>query len=74
MLRGKELCESKINYDIKNIIKALNKSFGVFGINEVLSNIKIEIFKACCDSYNMPINKLNCDTIFEIIEKYEKRM
>ena len=36
----------------------------------VLNRIKRVIFNACSDNYHMPVYKLGCDEIFEIIDKY----
>lgn len=36
---------------------------------DVLDKIKRDIFNACSDNYHMPVNKLDCDEIFEIIDK-----
>lgn len=38
----------------------------------ILDKIKRDIFNACSDNYHMPVYKLNCDEIFEIIDKYGK--
>ena len=40
-------------------------------INEVLDKIKRDVFNACSDNYHMPVYKLGCDEIFEIINKYK---
>ena len=40
-------------------------------INDVLDKIKRDIFNACSDNYHMPVYKLDCDKIFEIIDKYK---
>lgn len=37
----------------------------------VIDNIKRDIFNACSDAYHMPVYKLDCDKIFEIIDKYK---
>ena len=37
----------------------------------VLAGIKRDVFTACCDDYYMPVNRLSCDKIFEIIDKYK---
>lgn len=37
----------------------------------ILDKIKRDVFNACSDNYHMPIYKLNCDEIFEIIDKYK---
>lgn len=42
-------------------------------VNDVLDKIKRDIFNACSDNYHMPVHKLDCDKIFEIINKYEKK-
>lgn len=34
-----------------------------------IDEIKAEIFNACSDTYHMPVYKLDCDEIFEIIDK-----
>ena len=36
----------------------------------VLDKIKRDVFNACSDNYHMPVYKLNCDEIFEIINKH----
>lgn len=36
---------------------------------EKLEQIKADIFNACSDKYHMPVYKLDCDEIFEIINK-----
>jgi len=36
----------------------------------VLDKIKGDVFNACSDNYHMPVYKLDCDEIFEIINKY----
>lgn len=36
----------------------------------IIDNIKRDIFNACSDNYHMPVYKLDCDVIFEIIDKY----
>ena len=41
------------------------------GKKEVLDKLAAEIFNACSDSYHMPIYKLSCDEISEIIDKYK---
>ena len=38
---------------------------------DVLDKIRAEIFNACSDNYHMPVYKLSCDEIFEIIDKYK---
>lgn len=38
---------------------------------DVLDEIKRDIFNACCDNYHMPVHKLDCDEIFDIIDKYK---
>lgn len=38
---------------------------------DVLDKIKRDIFNACSDNYHMPVHNLDCDTIFEIIDKYK---
>ena len=35
----------------------------------ILDKIKAEIFNACSDNYHMPVYKLSCEEIFEIIDK-----
>lgn len=40
-------------------------------VDKVLDCIKADIFNACSDSYNMPVNKLSCGEISEIIDKYK---
>ena len=42
------------------------------GREKVLDKIKGDIFNVCSDNYHMPVHKLNCDEIFEIIDKYIK--
>ena len=42
-------------------------------IDDVLDKIKRDIFDACSDNYHMPVYKLDCDTIFEIIDKYQEK-
>lgn len=37
----------------------------------ILDKIKRDVFNACCDNYHMPVYKLDCDEIFEIIDKYK---
>ena len=37
----------------------------------MLDNIKRDVFNACSDNYHMPVYKLGCDEIFEIIDKYK---
>lgn len=37
----------------------------------VLDRIKGDVFNACSDNYHIPVHKLDCDEIFEIINKYE---
>lgn len=37
----------------------------------VLNKIKRDVFNACSDHYHMPVHKLDCDEIFEIIDKYK---
>lgn len=39
--------------------------------DDVLDKIKRDIFNACSDNYHMPVYKLDCDKIFEIIDKYK---
>lgn len=39
-------------------------------VNDVLDKIKRDIFHACSDNYHMPVYKLDCDKIFEIIDRY----
>ena len=41
-------------------------------LTDVLKKIEADIFNACSDKYHVPINKLYCVEIFEIIEKYRK--
>ena len=38
---------------------------------EIIEEIKRDIFNACSDSYHMPVKKLDCEQIFEIIDKYK---
>ena len=40
-------------------------------INAVLDKIKRDVFSACSDNYHMPVYKLSCDEIFEIINKHK---
>lgn len=40
------------------------------GVSDVSDKIKRDIFNACSDSYHTPVRKLDCETIFEIIDKY----
>ena len=40
------------------------------GASEVIDKIKRDVFNACSDNYHMPVYKLGCDEIFEIINKY----
>lgn len=37
----------------------------------VLDKIKRDVFNACSDNYHMPVYKLDCDEIFDIIDKYK---
>lgn len=37
-----------------------------------MNKIKAEIFNACSDSYHMPVYKLSCEEIIEIIDKYKE--
>ena len=37
--------------------------------DEVLDKIKRDVFNACSDNYHMPVYKLDCEKIFEIIDK-----
>lgn len=39
------------------------------GVSDVTDKIKRDIFNACTDSYHMPVHKLDCEKIFEIIDK-----
>jgi len=45
---------------------------GVTTDDDILGRIRAEIFNACSDSYHMPVYKLSCEEIFEIIDKYNK--
>lgn len=36
----------------------------------ILDKIRAEIFNVCSDNHYMPVHKLSCDEIFEIIDKY----
>lgn len=40
-------------------------------LEDTLNKIKAEIFNVCSDNYHMPIHKLSCDEIFDIIDKYK---
>lgn len=37
-----------------------------------MNRIRAEIFNACSDSYHMPVYRLSCEEIFEIIDKHEE--
>lgn len=38
---------------------------------KILDKIRAEIFNACSDNYHMPVHKLSCEEIFEIIDRYK---
>lgn len=40
-------------------------------IESILDKIKMDVFNDCCDNYHMPVFKLDCDEIIEIIDKYK---
>ena len=57
--------------EIKSMTKEQNYMQGYKdGKNDVLDNMRAEIFNACSDIYHMPVYKLSCDEICEIIDKY----
>lgn len=63
-----------LNFDdayTKDKYVSLDIAISVLEREPVFDKIKRDIFSACCDSYNMPIYKLTCDEIFEIIDKYK---
>lgn len=59
-----KLNNSKLYQEHKLILELLEQG-------EVLDEIKRDIFNACSDNYHMPVYKLDCDKIFEIIDKYK---
>lgn len=61
-------CAEKWNEALDMAIKALDQE--PCG-DDVLDKIKRDIFNACSDNYHMPVYKLDCDKIFEIIDKYK---
>lgn len=65
-----------VSIDKEELIKAINYDRNQYskgykdGVSEVLDKIKRDVFNACSDNYHMPVYKLGCDEIFEIINKY----
>lgn len=66
----KEELIKAINYDRNQYSKGYKDGYKDGGSDEVLNKIKRDIFSACSDNYHMPVYKLDCDEIFEIINKY----
>ena len=50
---------------------AFNMAIQALEQESILDNIKREIFNACSDNYHVPVYKLDCDEIFDIIDKYK---
>ena len=52
--------------------KLFNDMLDNLTVTDVLDKIKADIFNACSDNYHMPVYKLSCDEIFNIIDKYKE--
>lgn len=53
------------------VIQAKEMAIKALEQESVLDKIKAEIFNACSDNYHMPVYNLNCEQIFDIIDKYK---